>query len=98
MAFDMYSMYSFAAQNLQGATDDKVICDLERLKHFTTYEEFDEYVRKTFGIIDIDEEKSFKYPNNVEVIIKREKDVIMVGALKDEKQIFGKGWEKAKKE
>ena len=90
--FNMYSMYSYQAQDFQGTTDGKILCDLERLKHFESYKDFNDCVVRTFGDVPVGQEKKFEYANNVVVFVTRTDNRVLVGALKDNKQIFGRGW------
>ena len=55
--------------------------------------EFDEvidFVNKVFG--EVENYKTFNYPNDIEVAISRKENEIVVGAKQDGKQIFGQGW------
>lgn len=90
--FNMYNMYAYQAQDLQGATDGKILCDLERLKHLESYDDFSDSVIRTFGDIPVGQEKKFEYPNNIVVFVTKTKDQVLVGALQNDKQIFGRGW------
>ena len=91
MQFNQFSMYSFQAGNLQGACDDKILVDIQRLNVMKEYDEVKTYVDKVFGEFD-EEQKQFEYPNEVIVVVQKGENSIGVGALKGEKQIFGKRW------
>ena len=92
MSFNIYSSYAYSAENLQGSCDAKVLSDLQRLGSINEYEEALQCVLRDFANIQIGEEKQMDFPDEVKVLVKREKNLIMVGAIQNEKQIFGKYW------
>ena len=90
MQFNMYSSYSYAAGEFKTACDDKILVDLQQLRNLTEFKDVSEFVNRVFG--EGDGEQWYDYPNNIEVQVVREENHICVGALKDEKQFFGKQW------
>ena len=94
--FNQYNLYSYAAGQMQNATEGKIFVDLQRFKSIHKMDELNDYIDKTFG--DFDDEKIFEYPNGVAVyIIKSEADVTVLAA-QDGKQIYGNRWYIEKKE
>ena len=92
MNFNVYSVYAYSAQNVQGSSDSKVLVDLQRLNSFKEYDDALQSVLREFGDVQVGEEKQFDFDNEVKVLIKREENLIAVGAIQNEKQIFGKYW------
>ena len=90
MTIDKYSLYTHAAGELKTSCDDKIIVDLERLKSITEYDEAINFVTKVFG--EVEGHKQFYYPNEVIVAIETEENILRVGAVKKEEQIFGLQW------
>ncbi|MBR1776849.1 hypothetical protein IJ750_07250 [bacterium] len=88
--FNMYNLYSYNAGNFKNACDDKILVDLHRLESIKEYYDVLDYVDRTFGVIE--DQKVLDYPNDVKVIVQKEKNKIMVGAIKGEEQIFGQAW------
>ena len=90
MQIDKYSMYSYMVDNFSHACDDKILVDLQKLRNLNDYNEVTEMVDEIFG--DFEENKIFEYPNNIKVLIQKEENIIKIGALQNDKEIFGQGW------
>ncbi len=97
MQFNQYSMYSYAAGNIQHSCDDRVLVDLQRLNIMNEYDEVREYVDRIFGTFE-GEKKILDYPNNVKVILLQRENYIGVAGIQNEKQIFGLQWTLQKQE
>ncbi len=89
--FNKYSSYCYIAADLQNSCDDKILVDLQRLYTMTDYNEIDKYLTRVFG--EVKGQKVFKYNNGIQVIVAKENNTIMVGAVQNKKEIFAKGWE-----
>ena len=90
MQFNQYNMYSYMVENFSHMCDEKILVDLQRFQNLVEYDEVKELVDKVFGTFE--NSKIFEYPNNIKVIIQKEENVIKIGALQNNKEIFGKGW------
>ena len=88
--FNPYNLYSYAAGQMQSATDGKIFVDLQRLKLIHDLDEVKEYVDKTFG--SFEDKKVFKYPNDVIVFISKAENSVGVIAMQKDKQIYGNRW------
>lgn len=85
-----YMMYTYSADNLKNACDDKVLIEIEQLKKLKEYDEVVNFVNLHFGIDT--EPQEYEYPNNVKVAVVREENSILVAAKQNETQIFGLKW------
>ena len=56
--FNQYNLYSYAAGQMQSATDGKIFVDLQRFKSIHKMDELNDYIDKTFG--DFDDEKIYR--------------------------------------
>ena len=92
MTFNKYSLYSYAAGEFKTACDDKILVDLKRLDSLEDYDEIVNFVDNLFGKSEIDGTKWYDYPNNIEVVVERKEKFVAVGALKNDKQFFGRQW------
>ena len=92
MSFNIYSMYSYTVQDLQTTSDTRVVSDLQRLGSIEEYDIALQSVLRDFGEIQLGEEKQLDFPDEIKVLVKREENMIIVGAIQNEKQIFGKYW------
>jgi len=88
--FNQYSSYYYAAQDFAKSCDDKILVDLNRLNSMDDIFEIDKYLTNVFG--EVSGQKVFKYPNNIQVIVAKENNTILVGAVQQGKEIFKIGW------
>lgn len=95
-AFNPYSMYSYAAGNLANAYDDKILNDLEHLNTFEMYNDIVDYIHKTFG--EFDDRKHLEYPNEIEIDLIKNNEMILIYATQRGEKIFGTCWTPAEKE
>ena len=94
--FNQYNLYSYTAGQMQSATDGKIFVDLQRFKSIHKMDELNEYIDKIFG--HFEDEKIFKYPNDVLVYIKKNDTEVKVIAQQKDKQIYGNRWYIEKKD
>ena len=90
MELNKYNLYSYNANEKVSITDDKILVDIQKMKSITEFEDIEKYVKDLFG--EIGNRKVFKFENNVILIIEREENLIKIGALQNDKQIFGQSW------
>ena len=88
--FNQYLAYTAQAREMSTACDDKILVDLSKLENMKYYDDIDEYVTQIFG--EVEHSKQFEYPNDIIVLVEREPNSIIVGAVQGTKQIFGLKW------
>ena len=94
--FNMYSSYSYAANDFKSSCDDKILVDLKKLDSLKMYDEILNFITTNFGVIGAGQDIDF--PNNIKLMLRMEEDTIVALAIQNNKRIFGKCWERPKEE
>ena len=88
--FNPYSVYCANAGNFETNTIDRIMVSIDRIQKIEDYDEVLSFVSREFGTVD--DQKTFKYDNDIMVVVKKEEEAIVVGAFKNREQIFGIRW------
>lgn len=89
--FNPYELYARDAWNKKSESDNKIVNDIRALRTCSDMDEIQNFIRENFG--EFEGQKVFDYPDNMIVIVEREKDSVSMGVIKDNKQLVGYLWE-----
>ena len=89
---NIYSLYNFQSNYSELFKQDEVDIILDKFKKLEELDDVRATVEETFHISE--GVNWFEYPNNKEVSVVIDEDKIEICALKNHKQIYGKGWKK----
>ena len=90
--FNMYNLYNFQNNCSELFKQDEVDLILDKFKTLQDLDEVRATVEETFHISQGIE--WFEYPNDKKVSVVIDENKIEICALKNDKQIYGKGWKK----